>query len=393
MKNNKLVFIILTIVLGICLVACSSETETATKGNISLQNIYYETESGALFSEEESLGIDHFELNGKTFKKLPYNLNNLPGDQYYGYTIKAYDAEGVLMASGSGQWMVVEGYTTVQTAALTVKHQHTFVDTWTIDMTYHWHKSNCGHAAIGNKGQHTFEGDICTVCGYNKKTQHLHTFNSEGVCSVCYLHEATGLYVFYDKGSYSDGWRYLEAAPADLRVVDGVPTVDETKPGYSDGEYRFVFGYCRTTDDGNNLYVNGTETYNSEDCTGKEIGTGKRNTQLLVGAMGNKAYTSESGSEISANYAARLCDILEYTVNGVTYSDWFLPSHEELCEMYTDRAAIGGFSTSMSCVYWSSSENGYYGAGCAACTLFDSGTSNMMSYSGANLRVRPVRAF
>ena len=135
MKNNKLVLIILTIVLGICLVACTSETETTTKGNISLQNIYYETESGALFSDEESLGIDHFELNGKTFKNLPYNLNNLPGDQYYGYTIKAYDAEGVLMASGTGQWMVVEGYTTVQTAALTVKHQHTFVGTWTIDMT------------------------------------------------------------------------------------------------------------------------------------------------------------------------------------------------------------------------------------------------------------------
>ena len=34
--------------------------------------------------------------------------------------------------------------------------------------------------------------------------------------------------IFYDKGEYSDGWRYLEAAPADLVLLDGVPTIDLT---------------------------------------------------------------------------------------------------------------------------------------------------------------------
>ena len=29
--------------------------------------------------------------------------------------------------------------------------------------------------------------------------------------------------VFYDKGEYSDGWRYLEAAPGFLCMVDGKP--------------------------------------------------------------------------------------------------------------------------------------------------------------------------
>ena len=55
-----------------------------------------------------------------------------------------------------------------------------------------------------------------------------------------------GGYIFYDKGYYSDGWRYLEAAPADLRVIDGVPTVDVNTPGY-DSDLRhngyFSLGY------------------------------------------------------------------------------------------------------------------------------------------------------
>ena len=37
-----------------------------------------------------------------------------------------------------------------------------------------------------------------------------------------------GGYIFYDRGYYENGWRYLEAAPADMKVINGVPTVDAT---------------------------------------------------------------------------------------------------------------------------------------------------------------------
>lgn len=422
MRENKLVFIFLAIVLGISLVACSQNKD----GHITIQTITYETSSGAMFWEEESLGIDHFEVNGNTFRKPPYTIYNLPGNQNYSYTIKAYDAEGIVMASASGQWLVVEGFATPVMVSLVVKHQHTFRETWSSDESYHWHASSCGHAAVGNKEQHTFDGDVCTVCGYDKHVHTYssswssnnyshwhtatcghditkdyashtfgsdtvitaptctkagtrshtctvcgktvtysipatgqHTFNSDGVCTGCNLHEATGCYVFYDKGSYFDGWRYLEAAPADLRVVDGVPTVDKTASGYSNETYTFVFGYYRTADDGSNLYVNGTTTYNASDCTGTAIGTGKTNTQLLVNAMGAETYSSSSGSTKTANYAAKLCDDLTYSVNGVTYNDWFLPSKDELNLMYTElyKKGLGGFAHNN---YWSSSEYDYF---------------------------------
>ena len=46
----------------------------------------------------------------------------------------------------------------------------------------------------------------------------------------------SGGIVFYDKGEYSDGWRYLEVAPADLRVVTGTPSVDKSDPWYDFSE-------------------------------------------------------------------------------------------------------------------------------------------------------------
>lgn len=61
-----------------------------------------------------------------------------------------------------------------------------------------------------------------------------------------------GGYIFYDKGEYSDGWRYLEAAPADLRVVDGVPTVDSSCEGYGSVRKGYEFG-CYVSDGKNGL--------------------------------------------------------------------------------------------------------------------------------------------
>ena len=72
-------------------------------------------------------------------------------------------------------------------------------------------------------------------------------------------------------------------------------------------------------------------------ATGTAIGTGQANTTTIVGAC------SESG------IAARICDDLE--LNG--YSDWFLPSKDELIQMFAQKNVIGGFTNED---YFSSSE-------------------------------------
>ena len=117
-----------------------------------------------------------------------------------------------------------------------------------------------------------------------------------------------GGYIFYDKGNYSDGWRYLEAAPESTEWIEK-----------EWGSYKTKIG--------------GTET---------GIGTGQSNTTKIVTWLNNY---SETGK------AAQLCNDL--TIGG--YCDWFLPSDDELNLMYKNLKVygVGGFSDDL---YWSSSE-------------------------------------
>ncbi len=103
---------------------------------------------------------------------------------------------------------------------------------------------------------------------------------------------------------------------------------------------------------------------------GTGIGTGKQNTlDILAGC-------SDTDS------AAYICD--NATING--YSDWYLPSKDELDEMYLNKTTIGGF---LSTYYWSSSEDDGYGAWV---NLFINGIA--YSHGKSNLRkVRPIRSY
>ena len=84
-------------------------------------------------------------------------------------------------------------------------------------------------------------------------------------------------------------------------------------------------------------------TFTTTGATAQALGTGNANTNTIVASQGG------------GNYAAKLC--ADLVING--YSDWYLPSREELNKLYENRIAIGGFSTDVtpgSSVYWTSSE-------------------------------------
>ena len=68
------------------------------------------------------------------------------------------------------------------------------------------------------------------------------------------------------------------------------------------------------------------------------LGAGNQNTVTIVNSCG------------IGGIAARLCDDL---VQG-WYDDWYLPSHDELMKLKTNKDLIGGFSNSF---YWSSTES------------------------------------
>ncbi|MGB7511331.1 MAG: TIR domain-containing protein [Pelodictyon phaeoclathratiforme] len=88
------------------------------------------------------------------------------------------------------------------------------------------------------------------------------------------------------------------------------------------------------------------------------------------------------GNKYTWNAAKKACK--ELKENG--YNDWFLPSKEELNQLYHNRSAVGGFAFG---IYWSSTE---YAADVAWNQVFGNG-SQRYNVKGSEWRVRPVRAF
>lgn len=142
--------------------------------------------------------------------------------------------------------------------------------------------------------------------------------------------------IFYDKGSFSDGWRYLEVASEDISG-------------------KFVYGK------------------KGKLSTSGDLGAGKENASQIIALNGQ-----------GSSYAALACSLYE----GGGYSDWYLPSKEELELIYKKL----GSNKNLNIVkdgYWSSSQlNSSYAYG------FSFKTKKSFSDSvSSKYRVRPVRSF
>lgn len=196
----------------------------------------------------------------------------------------------------------------------------------------------------------------------------------------------TGTFTSQVTGLSPNTTYYLRAyATNDAGTAYGDEVIFTTAPAnvgesYNGGVVAYIFqpsdpGYSTTSSKG--LIVASTDTDPGEwGCVGvgistaTSLGSGKQNTQRIIDNC------SQSG------ISARLCDA--YESGG--YSDWFLPSKDELEKIYEARDIIGNLSNVN---YWSSSQvnenfswmhsfaNGYQG---------DNHRSN-------SLRARPVRYF
>ena len=119
--------------------------------------------------------------------------------------------------------------------------------------------------------------------------------------------------------------------------------------------------------------VNSNQMTAVSGADGTTIGTGAQNTIDIVAQSGN----------IAASSAAAYC--ADYTYGG--FSDWFLPSRDELNQLYIQRTVVGGLNTSTN--YWSSSEYD----GVEAWRRFFGADVHGISTKDNFLAVRPVRSF
>jgi hypothetical protein len=151
--------------------------------------------------------------------------------------------------------------------------------------------------------------------------------------------------------------------------------------GYAAGDA--LGGGLFVFEDGGYAYISAAADQSTDapwGCQGTDIsgtlsavGTGSANTALIVASCA------------TSGISARICDQL--TLNG--YSDWFLPSLDELAEMYTKLAAdgLGNFANQS---YWSSTQS----SATQAYTIdFNNGNTNAHQKSQTNRHTRAMRRF
>ncbi|MFZ1679144.1 MAG: DUF1566 domain-containing protein [Saprospiraceae bacterium] len=142
-----------------------------------------------------------------------------------------------------------------------------------------------------------------------------------------------------------------------------------TDPGYTPGE---IHGLIAAPEDQSSVAIWGCPFSNLPGTKSVLMGTGYKNTLEIVNECS------------AAGIAARVCNDL--VLGG--YSDWYLPSRDDLSKLYINRDAIGGFAVA---AYWSSSD---YGAPTdnAWYVAFDLGyASNIEKF--VFFKVRAVRSF
>jgi len=117
--------------------------------------------------------------------------------------------------------------------------------------------------------------------------------------------------------------------------------------------------------------------------TDEKIGTGLANTAAIV-----------AQNATGSNYAAGVCDGWSVTVDAVTYSDWYLPSKDELNKLWANlgntaqKRTANNFTSDR--YYWSSTE---YNSSGALAQRFDDGGLQQTGGKSSFHCVRAVRAF
>jgi len=256
---------------------------------------------------------------------------------------------------------------------------------WTIDNTSGYDdlyslKTTTNHAVVMT--DKTFNSNINFVEFFLKGSGIVDFHVNGSKRKVCTLTDKWVRHAFYfEKGPHTLKWELR----GDSASLDAVRFKKEAQLGV--GTY-YRGGIIVYIDDANRHGLiaapedqsTGIQWHNGEymniGAIGRNMGTGKLNTQKIVQVQG------------MGNYAAKICDDL--VLNG--YDDWYLPSKDELDMIYQNKDAIGGFkniSTTSAFNYWSSSEDTRT---VAWCQRFDNGKAES-HYKNETFGVRAVRIF
>jgi hypothetical protein len=130
--------------------------------------------------------------------------------------------------------------------------------------------------------------------------------------------------------------------------------------------------------------------------TSKSLGSGKVNTAKLIDKI--NTFRQNNSSWNTKKSAAEMCNNLSITAGDGTYTDWFLPSQEELIEIFKVKNMLWDKGAGMPANnYWTSSEGDGDAAGWSAFYVNFYEPENIVSgiadKEGWKIGIRPIRSF
>ena len=194
---------------------------------------------------------------------------------------------------------------------------------------------------------------------------------------------------WYKDAGFTNAWNFAtDTVTSNIALYakwNASYSLGDTGPGGGKIFYRLEAGFTMTDDSTTAYYLEAAPTdmpsdldwatleYTSSNINGTEtaIGTGRKNTALILATDANAP-------------AAKAC-VAPYNAGG-TKTDWFLPSKDELNELYSGRTHVGNMSIDW---YWSSSQ---YSNNYAWVQRFSEGDQAIYSKNNT-ISVRAVRAF
>jgi hypothetical protein len=224
-----------------------------------------------------------------------------------------------------------------------------------------------------------------TGCTINSSTRVL-TFTTAGNCVVRVTAATTSNYLT----GYIDATFTVTAATC---ANGGVCALDDIGPGGGKVFYVHASGTfaCGATLASQCKYLEAAPTsgtnawtearYDWSGNTSSLIGVTAQGTAVGSGYRNTEAMVAQSST---ANKAGTIARAYRGPNN---LSDWYLPSKDELAQLYIQKARVGDFSTDW---YWSSSESG---VDTAWSQNFNLGNQNAINGKDNTFYVRPVRAF
>jgi len=293
-------------------------------------------------------------------------------------------------------------------------HTHTYSTTWSSNSAQHWKEctaSNCD--AKIESANHAPADGVCTTCGYDNTPAHIHSYSTEwssdetehwkectdascdaeteianhaptdGICTTC-GYDNTPVCITHNWGwaSYVTGSGLRECQISGCTVKAGVgdtgpaggKIIYAAASGFTvTGVGEFTAYYLEAAEDNLGSRQWSSTNQNVTGADGTAIGTGKANTAAIL--------TTHSSAQASSNAAKAASEH-----NGGGKNDWFLPSINELNEMYKARTHLGISSG----YFWSSTQTNTDNA---QIWQFSGGSYTNRNKSGTSNQVRPVRAF